>query len=139
MFACSCIDSPSLEEAYSSHKYVFIAEVSTPTTIRDGDYSIKKYNIVSLENLKNAPSSHYSYEEFEIQTSCGVRLNAGDMWLIFTNREKDGLDIAGCSSSLPTRYLDRESPSWKERMLHMKSINSNKALKVDADKKSSAS
>lgn len=130
LFACSCIESPSLKEAYSKHKYVFIAEVSTPTIIADGDYSIKKFKIVSLENLKNSPSDHYFYEEFEIQTSCGVRLTPGDKWLIFTDREKDQLDIAGCSSSLPIAYLNRVNPDWKVRMLNINSMDAKK----DTDK-----
>lgn len=134
LLACSCSESPSLEEAYSKHKYVFIAEVSTPTIISDGNYSIKKFKIMSLENLKNAPSNHYFYHEFELQTSCGVRLNAGDKWLIFTDREKDKLDIAGCSSSLPIGYLNRESPDWKKRMINMKNKHSNEVLKKDTDK-----
>lgn len=115
VYSCSCIGEVSLEEAVKTHKYIFIAEISTPIEL-SVDSTVKRFHLHNIESIKGVPTSHYFQDELILKTSCSVTLRAGDQWLVFLNSDEPSINLGGCSSSIPLSYLEREDEGWRTKI-----------------------
>jgi hypothetical protein len=105
--ACSCVDTLSPCQAFARSSIVFVGEVVSVETV-GGDFNMRLKVVRALKGIEAATADLWS----NATSSCGIKLNPGGRYVIYTDRINGRMSIHACDyrRTVTTGEPDPELP-----------------------------
>ena len=105
--ACSCAGFQSPCQAFASSPIVFVGEVLSAERTGD-DFHMRLRVVRALKGIREETADLWS----DANTSCGIKLDEGQRYVIYTSREDGRMSIHACSYArhIPPGEPDPELP-----------------------------